>query len=41
MSQVFYFKQISLAEVGSLNVKTVLFRTIQYSINTQLILFDP
>ena len=35
MSKQFYFKQFSLAEVLSLNVKTVLFQTIQFSISTQ------
>ena len=50
MSQQFYFKQISLSEVhsfnvknssisnysvGSLNIKTVLFQAIQFSISTQ------
>ena len=31
----FYFEQFNLALVHSLNVKTVLFQTIQFSINTQ------
>ena len=31
----FYFKQFSFAEVRSLNVKTVLFQAIQFSISTQ------
>ena len=35
MSKQFYFKQFSLAEVHSFNVKIVLFQTIQFSINTQ------
>ena len=30
-----YFKQFKLAEVRSLNIKTVLFQTIQFSISTQ------
>ena len=32
MQKQFYFKQFSLALVRSLNVKTVLFKTIQFSI---------
>ena len=35
MSKQFYFKQFSLAYVHSLNVKTILFQTIQFSICTQ------
>ena len=35
MSNQFSFKQFSLAWVRSLNVKTVLFQVIQFSINTQ------
>ena len=35
MSKQFYFKQFSIVSVRSLNVKTVLFQTIQFSINTQ------
>ena len=35
MSKQFYFKQISLESVHSLNVKTVLFLTIYFIINTQ------
>ena len=35
MSKQFYFKQFSLAWVPSLNGKTVLFQTIQFSISTQ------
>ena len=31
----FYFKQLSLAKVRSLNVKTVHYQTIQFSISTQ------
>ena len=31
----FHFKQFSLAEIHSLNVKTVLFKRIQFSISTQ------
>ena len=30
----FYFKQLSFTLVSSLNIKTVLFQTIQFSINT-------
>ena len=49
----FYFEQSSLALVRSLNVKTVLFKTIQFGINAQfkciktvnanhrLVLFNP
>ena len=36
MSKPFYFKQFSLAYVRSLNVKTILFQPIQFSISTQL-----
>ena len=35
MSKQFYFKQFSLAQIRSLNVKNVLFQTIQFSTNTQ------
>ena len=35
MSKQFYFKQFSLAEVRSLDIKTVLFQTIQFSRSTQ------
>ena len=35
MSKQFYFKQVSLVQVHSLNVKIVLFQTIQFSISTQ------
>ena len=35
MSKQFYFKQISLTLVRSLNVKTVLFKAIQFNISTQ------
>ena len=35
MSKQFYFKQLSLAQVSSLNIKTVLFLVIQFSISTQ------
>ena len=35
MWKQFYFKQICLALVRSLNVKTVLFQVIQFSISTQ------
>ena len=35
------FKQFSLASVCSLNVKTVLFQEIQFSISSHLVLFDP
>ena len=31
----FYFKQFSLAQVSNLNIKTVLFQVIQFSISTQ------
>ena len=40
MPKQFYFKQFSLALVCSLNVKTVLFRAIQYSVIHILVLFD-
>ena len=33
MSKQFYFKQSSLVQVRSLNIKTVLFQEIQFSIN--------
>ena len=35
MSKQFYLKQFSLAKVRSLNVKTVLFPSIQFNISTQ------
>ena len=35
MSKQFYFKQFSLASVHSLNIKTVLFRAIQFITCTQ------
>ena len=35
MSKQFFFKQFSLAYVCSLNVKTVLFQAIQFSLSTQ------
>ena len=34
MSKQFYFKQFSLAQLHSLNIKTVLFQAIQFSIST-------
>ena len=35
MSKQFYFKELGLALIRSLIVKTVLFKTIQFSISTQ------
>ena len=35
MSKQFYFKQFSFVLVRSLNIKTVLFQVIQFSISTQ------
>ena len=35
MTKQFYFKQFGLALVRSLNVKTVLLQTIQFSLSTQ------
>ena len=35
MSKQFYFKQFRLAIVRSLDIKTVLFQGIQFSISTQ------
>ena len=35
MSEQFYFKQFSLEWVQSLNIKTVLFQAIQFSISRQ------
>ena len=34
MSKQFYFKQFRLTEVRSLNIKTFLFQTIQFSLST-------
>ena len=41
MSKQFYFKQFSLAWICSLNVKTVLFDTIQFSTSTQFTFIWP
>ena len=41
MSKQFYFKQFSLVLVCSLNVKTVLFQAIQFSISTQFSSIQP
>ena len=41
MSKQFYFKQFSLVQVHNLNVKTVLFQVIQFSISMQLRFFWP
>ena len=40
MSKQFYFEQFNLACVPNLNVKTVLFQTVQFSVITDLVLFD-
>ena len=37
----FYFKQLSIAKIRSLNVKTVLFHAIQLSISTQFSSIGP
>ena len=37
----FYFKQFGLEYLCSLNVKTVLFQTIQFSISTQFSSIEP
>ena len=41
MSKHFYLKQFSLAELYSLDVKTVLFQTIQFSKSMQFISIWP
>ena len=41
MSKQFYFKQFSLTQCHSLNIKAILFQALQFSISTQFISIWP